>query len=84
MKHKPDPHPREILFDDVAAQLEAMEQPMSAEWMAQRHVSIDELHALSQKFALILRAYRSLKPQDRIAFVSSGVFSRAPIEETGA
>lgn len=72
-------HPRDDLFDDVAAQFEKLEQPLNMTWMQVRNVSLDEVQALSQKIALVLRGYRALEPRDRIAFVTQGVFkARAP------
>jgi hypothetical protein len=77
---------RAELFSDVASQFERMEQPLSLAWMQNRNVSLEELHALSGKIALILRGYMALSPADRIAFVTSGVFARqgpgVPVGET--
>lgn len=71
-------NPRPELFADVADQFERLEQPLNMEWMQKRHVSLEELQALSQQVALILRGYLALPPRDRIAFVTQGVFSRTP------
>lgn len=75
-------HPRDELFDDVADQFEKLEQPLSMLWMQSRGVSLDELQALSQKIALVLRGYRALRPRDRIAFVSQGLFTPRPLIST--
>ena len=77
-------HPRDELFDDVADQFEKLEQPLSLQWMQDRGVSLDELQALSQKIALVLRGYRALPPRDRIAFVSQGLFTARPLISTPA
>lgn len=72
---------RDELFDDVASQFEKLEQPLSMGWMQSRKVGLEELQALSQKIALVLRGYRALPPRDRIAFVTQGVFNRPPVTD---
>jgi hypothetical protein len=76
--------PREELFDDVANQFEQLEQPLNMGWMQSRGVSLDEVQALSQKIALVLRGYRALEPRDRIAFVTQGIFTHRPLISTPA
>lgn len=76
--------PRDDLFDDVAAQFENLEQPLNLTWMQQRGVSLDEVQALSQRIALVLRGYRGLEPRDRIAFVSQGIFHAPPKKDNPA
>jgi hypothetical protein len=68
--------PRPELFEDVASQFERMDQPLNMSWMEKRNVSLEELQALSQRIALVLRGYCALSPRDQIAFVASGVFTR--------
>jgi hypothetical protein len=77
-------HPRDDLFDDVAGQFEKLEQPLNMTWMQVRNVSLDEVQALSQKIALVLRGYRALEPRDRIAFVTQGIFTHRPLISTPA
>lgn len=73
------PDSRPELFADVAQQFEALEQPMNLAWMQARSVSLEELHAVSRKIALILRGYCALSPEQRLAFVQRGLFG-APSE----
>jgi hypothetical protein len=74
--------PRPELFADVAAQFEALEQPMNMQWMIARCVSLEELHAVSRKCALILRGYSALTPAQRLAFVQQGLFEpTAPVRD---
>jgi hypothetical protein len=72
-------YPRDDLFDDVATQFEKLEQPLNMEWMRTRSVSLEDVQALSQKIALVLRGYRALEPRDRIAFITQGVFTHRPL-----
>lgn len=73
--------PRPELFADVAAQFERLDQPLNLEWLKERNVSLEELQALSQQIALILRGYMALPPKDRIAFVTAGVFTRPTVDK---
>jgi hypothetical protein len=75
--------PRPELFDEVAGQLERGEEPMNLQWVQERHVTHDELVALSGRIALILRGYTALHPADRIAFVTRGVLRDKPAESQG-
>ena len=77
--------PHEIrpeLFADVAEQFEKLEQPLNLQWMADRRVTLEEVNALSQKIALILRGYGALTPQQRILFITQGVFELHPHAES--
>lgn len=73
---------RAELVADVANQFEQMQQPLNPEWVQARGIGIEELQALGQQVALILRGYMALPPRDRIAFVTGGVLSRS--EDRGA
>lgn len=73
--------PRPELFADVAAQFERMEQPLNMAWAKARAVGLDELQALSQQLAVIIRGYLALPPRDRVAFISQGIFARQPAAE---
>lgn len=70
--------PERELVADVADQFEQLQQPLNAEWAKARRVSLDELQALGQQIALILRGYLALSPHDQIAFVAAGIFTRHP------
>ncbi len=74
-EHSPKPPntPRPELFADVAQQFETGAQPLNLKWMQDRGVTLDELQAVSQQVALILRGYLALPPRDRILFVHRGV-----------
>jgi hypothetical protein len=76
--------PRPELFADVATQFERMEQPLNLAWMKARAVKLDELQALSQQLAVIIRGYLALPPRDRVAFISQGIFARQPAVEKSA
>lgn len=69
--------PRPELFSDVAAQFENLEQPLNLQWMQDRRVTLEEVNAVSQKIALIIRGYCALEPADRIVFVTRGLMSRS-------
>lgn len=68
--------PKPELVEEVAAQFEQLQPPLNPQWMAARKVSLEDVEALSQRIALVLRGYLALPPKDRIAFVSQGIFSR--------
>lgn len=78
MTHRPE------LLDDVARQFEQHEQPLNLAWMEARGVTLEEVHALSDKIALVIRGYAAMAPRDQIAFVRQGIFNRAPDKNTGA
>lgn len=74
--------PRPELLADVADQFEQLQQPLNPQWAKARSVGLEELQALGQRVALILRGYMALSPADRIAFVTAGIFTRhAPEHE---
>lgn len=69
---------RPELFGEVAGQFERGEVPLNLAWMQARGVSYEEHAALTAQIALILRRYAALKPADRIAFVTQGLFCPQP------
>jgi hypothetical protein len=71
---------RDELFGEVAGQFERDEPPMTLQWIQDRSVTHEELTALRQGIALILRGYQSLRPDERIAFVTRGVLTTRPID----
>lgn len=70
------PQPRPELFADLATHFENGAVELPPQWLKEKRVSGEELQALEQHVALILRGYFAMHPSDQMAFVSRGVFLR--------
>lgn len=74
-------HIRPELYDDIARQLEQRDEPFNLQWMQDKNVTLEELHALCGQLALIIRGFSALQAQEQITFITRGVLTPRPIDK---